>query len=187
MSELNTEQLSKIAYILRVAVVNRALTSLEFILSEPIECEYIQVLNTALDNDNNFDEFISVYIKGNGDLTLSLLMLLSIEDAKWIASRMIGENVEVIDYLSISAISELGNMLLVGSFINALANITGFKIDCSVPGFAMEHYRSILQYAILENYNATIIANIMLLCKESNKRLRITLLLDPENAKKILC
>ena len=190
-SILNKEELEQIVNILKVAVIGRTISALEMLINEPIECENIRATNLSFNNLDGYmldSHVCSVYINGKGDLNLAMLMVLSIEEAKWIASKMIGMEVQEIDELSKSAISELGNILLIGSFINALANITDFRIECSVPGFAIEDHRSIIEYILAENCNdSNIVATTTtLLCKDTQTRLHITLLLNPDDAKKII-
>ena len=187
---LNNEELEQIVNIAKVAVVGRTISALEMLLNEPIECESITASNFTLDMLDNVTEnnVCSVYINGKGDINVALLLLLNMDEAKYMAGRMIGIDIQELDELSRSAISELGNILLVGSFVNALANITDFKIECGVPGFAIEAYRSIIEYIFVENCKDDSIVAVYttLICKKTLFKIHIVLLLNPEDAKKLL-
>lgn len=186
---LNKEELEQIVNITRVAVIGRTVSALETLLNESIECENITAINFTheLLDKISTNNICSVYIRCKGDLYLASLLMLDTNEAKSIASKMIGTDVNTLDELSRSAISELGNILLVGSFINTLANIAEFRIECSAPGFTIEAQRAIIEYVLADyQMDSAVLVYVTLLRKETNSRIHIKLLINVMEAKKLL-
>lgn len=135
-------------------------------------------------------EMCAIYLRADGDVTIGMLMFMHEEQALKLASKLLGkETPGPLDAMGRSSIAEVGNMLLAGSVLNAISDSTGFKIDCSVPGFAIESLGAILEDPIAEiavRTNSLILAGVELPAVSSNTRVYLFLFFGLDDIKKLL-
>lgn len=131
----------------------------------------------------------AVYLKTEGAIRFGMLFFLQENEAKVLAAKLLGKaEVENIDAIGRSSISEIGNILLAGSFLNSISESTGFQIDCSVPGFALENIRAIMGEPLAEVAATTdrlVVADAQL-TSMSGISMRILVLVGIEDALKLL-
>lgn len=134
-------------------------------------------------------EIYAIYIKCESkELNISMIYFITHEEAKKLASILLQTNINDIDEFAISALIEIGNIFLVGAFANSISNITKRSIECSVPGFANETLRTIMQYVSLEqSYNEKLLVlNEILHCKNNDITLNVIFLFNTTEIKNIV-
>ena len=94
---------------------------------------------------------VGLLVDMKGDLNGFILMVLEVQEAKDMASLAIGEmdNSENLSELERSALEEIMN-ILVGSFLNAIGEMTGFSVRPAVPQLAVDMAGAIVSVATIE-------------------------------------
>ncbi|MEO9365349.1 MULTISPECIES: chemotaxis protein CheC [Candidatus Nitrosocaldus] len=150
-------RLDIISNILKFTILNRCVNAIDTMLNDKSSIDSISIEHITLDDIyERFDPehvVFAVYIKGIGDIMLTLLLVIEVEDGKKLASILISNAIDGanVDELTISAIAEFGNILLAGAFTNALTHFTGFNINCTAPGYAKDSLASILEYIVADS------------------------------------
>lgn len=130
----------------------------------------------------------AVYLKQTGDINVGVLYYMPEKDGKKFAAKLLGKKrLDSFTKLSKSSLSETGNILS-GSFFNALANEQGCNTSADVPGFAVDTFRSLLEFPAMEIGIETqsLVACTAEFSSLSGLKLRMLIILDPLNAKKLL-
>jgi len=78
-----------------------------------------------------------VYIESTGDVTLTILFVLSVESASNLISMLMPGMGGELDEMGISALIEVGN-ILTAAHLNALSIMTGFQLLPSPPQIAVD-------------------------------------------------
>jgi chemotaxis protein CheY-P-specific phosphatase CheC len=150
-------RLDIISNILKFTILNRCVNAIDTMLNDKSSIDSISIEHITLDDIyERFDPehvVFAVYIKGIGDIMLTLLLVIEVEDGKKLASILISNAIDGanVDELTISAIAEFGNILIAGAFTNALTHFTGFNINCTAPGYAKDSLASILEYIVADS------------------------------------
>lgn len=189
-------ELEALSTIISSYLATKTASSLSILLNEPVEHNVFRVIEIGFSDLENTSlafpqqEMCAVYLKGEGDVSVGMLFFLSSAEAKKLAARLLGKDtIDRLDALGRSSIAEVGNILLAGSFLNALSAKTGFRVQCSVPGFATESFRALLEPVTLEMADGTdrfIVANAVIRTVKTSMKLHIMIILDPESARKLL-
>ncbi len=182
-----------IANMLRFAVLNKCIDAIDKMLNDKAVVDSISIAQITLDDIYtrfSYEENVfAVYIKGIGDIKLTLLLIIKEDNMKRLTEVFIGNTLgyEASDDLIISAVAEFGNILLAGAFTNALTNLAGFRIDCTAPGYANDTLASIMEYIIADSEAVQFIYTESRVVFKVNKdiTLTISLLIPAEDAKKI--
>lgn len=130
----------------------------------------------------------AVYLKQTGDVDVGILYYMPEKDGKRFAAKLLGiKKLGAFSKLSKSSLSETGNILS-GSFFNALSNEKHCKTTSDIPGFAIDTFRSLLE---IPASDIGIETQSLIACdaefnSQSDLRLRMLIILDPINAKKLL-
>ncbi len=136
-----------------------AATSLSQLLSRKIEMYVPSVELVSFDGmfelAGGVDEVVvGIYLRLEGDLSGSMFFMLSIESANRFVRKLTGD--ESFDFhtppfseLGISAMQELGNILS-GSYLAALSDFTGLKIQPTVPSLSVDMVGSIVSFGLIE-------------------------------------
>ena len=197
MEVLKTEQidLKKLRDIIGTYIGTKTASSLSMILGEPVTHRIRRILEIgsseleAIIPAFDIIPMCSVYMKGDGDIRLILLFFLPSSMARKFAAKLLGvKTMKKLSSLGRSSISEAGNMLA-GSFFNALSDGTGFRVDQSVPGFATNTFKAILEAPTIEmaiETDSVIVAEAELHGVDSDLKVDILILLSPQEAKKLL-
>ncbi|MFH1577801.1 MAG: chemotaxis protein CheC [Candidatus Omnitrophota bacterium] len=96
--------------------------------------------------------FFVLDIGFEGDIKGRMFLLFLPKEARRLSSILIGKTPEEIDFnddLFKSALKESANILC-GSFISALAELTGMRIGSSVPSLAMDMVGAILDFIFIQ-------------------------------------
>lgn len=130
----------------------------------------------------------AVYLKQTGDVDVGILYYMPEKDGKKFAAKLLGrKKLGTFSKLSKSSLSETGNILS-GSFFNALSNEKHCKTTSDIPGFAIDTFRSLLE---IPASDIGIETQSLIVCdaefnSQSDLRLRMLIILDPNNGKKLL-
>ena len=134
-----------------------AATALADMVAEKVDISVPQVslvplenLSTILDSADKLYFVLDMEIKG--DIGGRIFLLLSPEDAKFLASVLLGKPKEELDFkedMFRSALKEACN-ILGGAYISALADITSFTILPSIPSLALDMVGAILDFIFIQ-------------------------------------
>ena len=130
----------------------------------------------------------AVYLKQTGDIDVGILYYMPEKDGKRFAAKLLGiKKLGAFSKLSKSSLSETGNILS-GSFFNALSDEKHCKTASDIPGFAIDTFESLLEIPATD---IGIETQSLIVCdvefnSQSDLRLRMLIILDPINAKKLL-
>lgn len=148
-----------------------------------VRIEKIQDLPEVL---GNAEEVIAgMLINVSGDLNAMLLLAFETESAIGMVNRILGKtlkDLEEFDEIDHSVLCETGN-ILAGSYLSALNQLTGLKLDMSIPQIAIDMAGAILSYPAIEFiYNDNTMLFIKTVFKDVNGYLNgnYILILDHE-------
>jgi chemotaxis protein CheY-P-specific phosphatase CheC len=146
--------------------------------------EYIDELVQA-----SAGEICAVYVRAEGDITVGMMLFLAHEQAGRLAHRLLGSSDPAeLNKLGRSSIAEVGNILLAGSLVNNMSRHTGFKMNCSVPGLAIDNIHGVIEFPINDISSVdekSIIAESKLIGKQSNTTIRILIVIGASDARKL--
>ncbi|MEW6604443.1 MAG: chemotaxis protein CheC [Thermoproteota archaeon] len=135
------------------------------------------------------EELCAVYLRADGDVTVGMLLFLTYKEARQLARRLLGNNdLRELDSLGRSSISEVGNILFAGSFLNDMSKYTGFKMNCSVPGFAIDTISGIIEFPISDIAaveNMLVMSESELVGKVTGMRIKILTVMGITDARKL--
>ncbi len=187
--------LKRLGDILGNYIGTKTASSLSMILNEPVSHRIRKVVEVdAIDVDSVIPVFdmipmCSVYLKGEGDVHVTLLFFLPSSMARKFAAKLLGvEKMNKLSSLGRSSITEVGNMMA-GSFLNALSDGTGFRVQMSTPGFGADTFKALIESPTAELAITTerlIITEAELRGTDSDIIIDAMILLSPAEAKKIL-
>lgn len=191
-----TEQdLQRISEIFSRCISTKTVEALSVILGEPVQ---YKIGKTMLLDISELDELTpafsesvnmsAVYLKQTGDINVGVLYYMPEKDGKKFAAKLLGKkNLGTFTKLSKSSLSETGNILS-GSFFNALSNEQDFKTASDVPGFAVDTFRSLLEFPAMDIGIETqsLVACTAEFFTASDLKMRMLIILDPANAKKLI-
>ncbi len=173
-----------------------AVTALSNMLSKRVDMNVPQVkilefneVTTLLGGEENL--VVGIYLDLDEEIKGNIMFMLDIESAINLSNMLLnreGNNIEKLDDMAISALSEVGN-ILASSYVNSLSALTGLKITVSVPSLAIDMAGAILSVpAIQFGYIADQVLFIETIFEEGNNTVRGNLFLLPDmnSFKKIL-
>jgi chemotaxis protein CheY-P-specific phosphatase CheC len=135
------------------------------------------------------EEVCAVYLRADGDVTVGMMLFLTHEEARQLARRLLGnKDMKELDSLGRSSISEVGNILFAGSFLNDIAKYTGFKMNCSVPGFAIDSINGIIEFPISDISavdSMMVMAESELVGKITRTRIKVLIVMGVTDARKL--
>ena len=130
-----------------------------------------------------------VRLNGKGDTHIEICYTMKLKHAKKIAAKLLCEDkVSEIDEMGTSAIQEVAN-ILTGSFFNAMASGTGFRVDLSTPDFAQGELAPIVRVVaknVTNPIDSVVITDTELTGEKSGIKIHMIIMQDPENARKLL-
>ena len=95
-------------------------------------------------------EMAGAYLGVEGDITGSILFLIKKDTAMMIAQKLLGEYCsDTLGEMEISAVKEVSN-IITGSYLNAIATLTGLTIYPSVPDLAVDMAGAILSVPAIQ-------------------------------------
>jgi chemotaxis protein CheC len=110
----------------------------------------LENLSTILASAEKLYFVLDMEIKG--DIGGRIFLLLSPEDAKFLASALLGKPQEELDFkddMFRSSLQEACN-ILGGAYVSALADMTNFTILTSIPSMAMDMVGAILDFIFIQ-------------------------------------
>ncbi len=192
---ITEKELDQLAMIFTKCISTKTVESLSTLLGESIQCK---IGKTHLLDISDLDELTpafsdtvnmsAVYLKQTGDINVGVLYYMPERDGRRFAAKLLGKKTLCsFTKLSRSSLSETGNILS-GSFFNALANEQDCKTFSDVPGFAVDTFRSVLEFPAMEIgiESQSLIATTAEFYSTSGLKMRMLIILDPANAKKLL-
>ena len=98
------------------------------------------------------DPVCGIYLEVQSDLAGSMMFILKLESAHYLVDRLMGRNTneyKEFDEMDLSALREIGN-IIAGSYLSALAGLTGMTITSSVPYLAIDMAGAILSVPAIQ-------------------------------------
>jgi len=92
---------------------------------------------------------VGIYLNLKEDIEGNIMFTIDIESAINLLKMLLDREVVELDEISISALSEVGNILS-SSYVNALSALTGLKIAVSVPSLAIDMAGAILSVPAIQ-------------------------------------
>ena len=92
---------------------------------------------------------VGVLSRLNGPINAMILFVLGIDDAKNLASVMLGTELDWHGDMGISAIGEIAN-ILIGSYVASLGNLSGMELRYSQPQICIDMAGAILSVPCIE-------------------------------------
>ena len=127
-----------------------AATALSQLLGRSIDMQVPQVrlmdVADAIESLGSPDKLVGILIRLKGDADGMIMFLLEEAFAKTIITGLMGERSFSLYEMSaddISVLSEIGN-IMGGSYVNAIANLSGMTIDMSVPALTTDMLGAIM-------------------------------------------
>jgi len=192
---ITDHDLEKLTKIFNKCISTKTVESLSTMLGESFD---YRIGKTKLLDLSELDELTpafsdsvdmsAVYLKQTGDIDVGILYYMPEKDGKRFAAKLLGiKRLGTFSKLSKSSLAETGNILS-GSFFNALSDEKHCKTTSDIPGFAIDTFRSLLEIPVS---NIGIETQSLIACdaefnSQSDLRLRMLIILDPNNAKKLL-
>jgi chemotaxis protein CheY-P-specific phosphatase CheC len=150
-----------------------------------------QVTASYLDNMTRLfkDEVCAVYLRADGEVTVGMMLFLTHDEARQLARRLLGnQDLQQLDALGKSSISEVGNILFAGSFLNDLSKTTGFRMSCSVPGLAIDNLNGIIELPVsdMASTEQELIMSESELCSKSKDiTIKVLIIMGINDARKL--
>ena len=95
-------------------------------------------------------EMAGAYLGVEGDITGCILFLIKKDTAMMIAQKLLGEYCgDTMGEMEISAVKEVSN-IITGSYLNAIATLTGLTIYPSIPDLAIDMAGAILSVPAIQ-------------------------------------
>jgi chemotaxis protein CheC len=190
------DDLQKLNSTLDSFIVCRTIPSLGSLLEEPVthvlkKTQEISIMNLdeIITDLEEMNVMSAVYIKCMGDIQMGVLLYLPEQESKILAEKLLGKPISgELAGLATSSISEIGN-ILTASLINAISHGTGYKICSSVPGYAVEFFRTLLEAVVSDFENKSdslIVSTVDLHGINSGINIRVILIQDPSEIKKLV-
>lgn len=98
------------------------------------------------------EAIVGIYLEVESDISGSMMFLLRMESARYLVNHLMGRDEsynEPFSEMDLSAIKEIGN-IIAGSYLSALASMTGMVITSSVPYLAIDMAAAILSVPAIQ-------------------------------------
>ena len=159
MSNLTLEEVSTTYYDVLKEIGNigagNATTALASLLQSKVDMNVPQVMMLEFKDvgailGGEEQEMAGAYLGVEGDITGSILFLIKKDTAMMIAQKLLGEYCsDTLGEMEISAVKEVSN-IITGSYLNAIATLTGLTIYPSVPDLAVDMAGAILSVPAIQ-------------------------------------
>ena len=159
MSNLTLEEMSTTYYDVLKEIGNigagNATTALASLLQSKVDMKVPNVMMLDFKDVGNIlggeeQELVAAYLGVEGDITGSILFLIHKDTAMLIARKLLGDYCsDELGEMERSAVKEVSN-IITGSYLNALATLTGLTIYPSVPDLAVDMAGAILSVPAIE-------------------------------------
>ena len=159
MSNLTLEQMSTTYYDVLKEIGNigagNATTALASLLQSKVDMKVPQVMMLEFKDvgallGGEEQELAAAYLGVEGDINGSILFLIKKETAMMIAKKLLGDYCgDDLGEMECSAVKEVSN-IITGSYLNAIATLTGLTIYPSVPDLAVDMAGAILSVPAIQ-------------------------------------
>lgn len=159
MSNLTLEQMSTTYYDVLKEIGNigagNATTALASLLQSKVDMNVPQVMMLDFKDvgalvGGEEQELAAAYLGVEGDIKGSILFLIKKETAMMIAQKLLGDYCgEDLGEMERSAVKEVSN-IITGSYLNAIATLTGLTIYPSVPDLTVDMAGAILSVPAIQ-------------------------------------
>lgn len=159
MSNLTLEQMSTTYYDVLKEIGNigagNATTALASLLQSKVDMKVPQVMMLEFKDvgallGGEEQELAAAYLGVEGDINGSILFLIKKETAMMIAKKLLGDYCgDELGEMECSAVKEVSN-IITGSYLNAIATLTGLTIYPSVPDLAVDMAGAILSVPAIQ-------------------------------------
>jgi chemotaxis protein CheC len=154
--ELNDVHIDLLKELGNIGAGNAA-TSLSLLLNEGVKLWLPTVeitdFDTAVNSLGGAEKMtVGVLLNYSGEANGMIMFLLTMEDAVDITKIMVCEDDnsgEQLSELKLSAIKEIGN-ILGSAYVNSMAQLTGLRIDISIPYIAIDMAGAILSVPVIQ-------------------------------------
>ena len=192
--KLDQNEVEKLQKTFDEYITSKTCDALSTLFSEPIKHK----INTVEQGVSKFQnikfpsdeiKMCGVRLNGKGDTHIEICYTIKLKHAKKIAAKLLcEEDVCEIDEMGTSAIQEVAN-ILTGSFFNAMASGTGFRVDLSTPDFAQGELAPIIRVVaknVTNTIDSVVVTDTELMGEKSGIKIHMLIMQDPENARKLL-
>ena len=159
MSNLTLEEVSTTYYDVLKEIGNigagNATTALASLLQSKVDMKVPQVMMLEFRDvgailGGEEQEMVAAYLGVEGDITGSILFITRKETALQVAKKLLGDYCsDELGEMERSAVKEVSN-IITGSYLNALASLTGLTIYPSVPDLAVDMAGAILSVPAIQ-------------------------------------
>ena len=159
MSNLTLEEMSATYYDVLKEIGNigagNATTALASLLGSKVDMMVPKVMMLEFKDvgailGGEEQEMVAAYLGVEGDITGSILFLTQKESAMMVAKKLLGDFCsDELGEMERSAVKEVSN-IITGSYLNALATLTGLTIYPSVPDLAIDMAGAILSVPAIQ-------------------------------------
>lgn len=159
MSNLTLEEVSTTYYDVLKEIGNigagNATTALASLLQSKVDMKVPNVMMLEFKEVGNMlggeeQELVAAYLGVEGDITGSILFLITKETAMMVAKKLLGDYCsDDLGEMERSAVKEVSN-IITGAYLNALATLTNLVIYPSVPDLAVDMAGAILSVPATE-------------------------------------
>ncbi|MBS7302746.1 MAG: chemotaxis protein CheC [Lachnospiraceae bacterium] len=159
MSNLTLEEMSTTYYDVLKEIGNigagNATTALASLLGSKVDMMVPKVMMLEFKDvgailGGEEQEMVAAYLGVEGDITGSILFLTQKESAMMVAKKLLGDFCsDELGEMERSAVKEVSN-IITGSYLNALATLTGLTIYPSVPDLAIDMAGAILSVPAIQ-------------------------------------
>ncbi len=115
-----------------------------------VELLTFQELGSAICPED--ETIMGIYLEVQGDIDGSMMFLMKLDSAHFLVNKLLGkENDEAQEFgeMELSALKEIGN-IIAGSYLNALASMTGLTIAPTIPYLAIDMAAAILSVPAIQ-------------------------------------
>jgi len=159
MSNVTLEEMSTTYYDVLKEIGNigagNATTALASLLQSKVDMKVPNVMMLDFKDVGDLlggaeQEMVAAYLGVEGDITGSILFLITKETAMMVAKKLLGDYCsDDLGEMERSAVKEVSN-IITGSYLNALATLTNLCIYPSVPDLAVDMAGAILSVPAIE-------------------------------------
>jgi chemotaxis protein CheC len=190
---LDAKEVKQLEYTFDQYIALKTCNALSTLFSEPISHK-INV-HKGISKFQNIElppdeiKMCGVHLNGKGDIHIEICYTMKLKHAKKIAAKLLCQDTVLeIDEMESSAIQEVAN-ILTGSFFNAMAGSTGFRVDLSTPDFAQGEMAPIISAVakdVSKYVDTIVVADAELFAEKSGIKIHMMMMQDTENARKLI-
>lgn len=191
-----SDELLQLNSVLNSIFRRKTVPSLSLILGEPVECllkktsevkfSEIELLMAESEKSKIMS---AVYVKCSGGIKICTLWYVSQNNLKPLERMILKKDYPYYaETLKISSITEIGN-ILTASITNAINDDVGCKTTLSVPGYALESLKTLVQFLaadLSDQYESFVVSTAEFWGLNSSVKINMFLIQEPTAIKKLV-